>query len=230
MSEVTAEKARELRLTDVHGVLVTGVSENSPAARAGLAGNDVITDYNGQRVEGTLQFARLVRETPPSRTARLNIWRDGRSREISAEIAASPSWSSSVQGVLDDVMPRVQRRLEQILPQRDRLARDARLGILAQDVSGQLGAALGAPDGQGVLVTEVLAGSAAERGGLLAGDVIAFVDGERVRDTQELLARLRARTGGGSTALRVIRKGTETTVTVQLEAPRSPAPARSISI
>ena len=53
MSEVTAEKAREAKLSDVHGAVITGVSENSPAAKAGLAGGDIITEFRGQRVTVT---------------------------------------------------------------------------------------------------------------------------------------------------------------------------------
>jgi S1-C subfamily serine protease len=94
------------------------------------------------------------------------------------------------------------------------------LGIAVQDVSGQLGAYLKVPDGQGVLVTEVQAGSAAEKGGLHAGDVITTVDGQRVRNTNELRARVRSTQETHTAALKVIRNGVETTVNVEV----SPAP------
>ena len=41
------------------------VEPDSPAAKAGVKEQDVITQYDGQPVEGTVQFRRLVRETPP---------------------------------------------------------------------------------------------------------------------------------------------------------------------
>jgi len=81
VDEVTAERAKELKLPAERGVLVTEVQADSPAAKAGLKVNDVITEFNGQRVEGTAQLRRLIRETPSGRTVQLTIWREGRTQE-----------------------------------------------------------------------------------------------------------------------------------------------------
>jgi len=55
-----------------------------PIARrkAGLKENDVITEISGQRVEGSEQFRRMIREIPAGRTAQLSVWRDGRQQTI----------------------------------------------------------------------------------------------------------------------------------------------------
>src|SRR5574337_1614614 len=67
IAEVTADKAKELKLPAVRGVLLTAVEAESPAAKAGLKTSDVVTEFNGQRVEGTAQFRRLGCETPRGR-------------------------------------------------------------------------------------------------------------------------------------------------------------------
>jgi serine protease Do len=257
MSEVTAEKAREAKLNDPHGAVVTGVSENSPAAKAGLAGGDIITEFRGQRIEGTLELARLVRETPPGRTVKLTVWRDARSREISVEIGrGSDLLSGNVlppdfQDRVRQFQQRMQRRFNfdgrppapgappppvpnspapqgppppQIQPRQPRGAAGAPvLGIAVQDVSGQLGAYLKVPDGgQGVLITDVQSGSAAEKGGLRAGDVIIAVDGQRVHNAAELRARIRATGETHTAALRVIRNAAETMLNVEISAAARP--------
>jgi len=56
IGEVTADKAKDLRLSEVRGVEVIDVEPDSPAAKAGLKEHDVITRYDGQAVEGTVQF------------------------------------------------------------------------------------------------------------------------------------------------------------------------------
>ncbi len=67
-----------------------------------------------------------------------------------------------------------------------------RLGIDAEDIGGQLGSFFGAPDGEGILVRSVNAGSPAEKAGLKAGDVITSFNGERVRSLGDLRQRLTA--------------------------------------
>jgi hypothetical protein len=52
-SEVTPDIAKEMKLSDMHGALVTVVGPDTPAAKAGLAVGDIITEFQAQRVEGT---------------------------------------------------------------------------------------------------------------------------------------------------------------------------------
>src|SRR5262249_17997865 len=106
------------------------------------------------------------------------------------------------------------------------------LGIDAEDLSGQLGNFFGAPDGQGVLVREVMPGTPAEKAGLKAGDVIVRVDGKRVASTEDLRSALRdaaekadKSNSGADTEkaqtitseVSVLRSGKETSVRVELQ-------------
>src|SRR5256886_2125316 len=59
--EVTADKAKELKLSAERGVVLGRIVPDSPAAKAGLKENDVVTEINGQRVEGAAQFRRMIR-------------------------------------------------------------------------------------------------------------------------------------------------------------------------
>jgi serine protease Do len=67
-----------------------------------------------------------------------------------------------------------------------------RLGIDAEDLSGQLGSFFGAPDGEGILVRSVNSGSPAEKAGVKAGDVITSLNGERLRSVGDLRQKLAA--------------------------------------
>jgi len=223
IAEVTPEKAKELKLSAEHGVLITDVEADSPAAKAGLKANDIVTEFNAQRVEGTVQFRRLVQETPPGRTVQLTVWRDGRSQRVSVQVGEQR----------DRVRSRVQ-----IFPRRDfefrfplpeifiGVDRTPRLGIHAEDLSGQLGEYFGAPGGEGVLVREVLPNTPAEKAGLKAGDVITKIDGERVRNLSDLREKLREKRDQKTRALTVLRKGSELSLNMEVEQPRPPEPRR----
>jgi serine protease Do len=82
LGDVTAERAKELKLAEVRGAVVGKVQEDSPAAKAGLRENDVILAYNGQRVESAAQMHRLLMETPPGRSVTLEISRDGARQQV----------------------------------------------------------------------------------------------------------------------------------------------------
>lgn len=104
------------------------------------------------------------------------------------------------------------------------MPRAPRLGITAMDISGQLGNYFNVPGGHGVLVTEVPDDSPSAKGGVHAGDVITKINNKPVHDIAELRAQLIQSQGTKSVRLTVIRKGTETTLTVEPEQPRPPRP------
>ena len=94
-SEVTQPKAKDLHLPAERGAVVGKVLPDSPAAKAGLKQNDVVTEINGQRVEGTTQFRRMIHEIPAGRPVQLTVWRDGRSQTINATLGKSEARHSS---------------------------------------------------------------------------------------------------------------------------------------
>ena len=64
------------------GVLVEDVRANSPAEKAGVKKADLITMFDGERVRSVRQFTRLVQETPPGRTVKATIVRDGQQKDL----------------------------------------------------------------------------------------------------------------------------------------------------
>ena len=228
IAEVTADKAKELKLPAARGVILSSLEADGPAAKAGLKANDVITEFNGQRVEGTLQFRRLIRETPGGRTVQLTFWRDGRAQSVSVELGAFPDklvGHGFGPKEFKFEMPEFGGKLfgHDIF-----LQQGPRLGIDAEDLRGQLGSYFGAPDGEGVLVRDVTSGTPAEKAGLKAGDVIIKIDGERVRTVHDLREKMRAKRENKTVSVSVIRKGTEMSFNVEVEQPRPSAERKKV--
>ena len=231
IAEVTPERAKDLKLSAVRGVIITAVEPDSPAAKAGLKENDVITQYEGQAVEGTVQFRRLVRETPAGRTVLLAISRNGAVQNLSVELGDLHSVTvKRMRGRMRDFgdaytfvmpdMPNMPPDMHMVHPFMDR--RTPMLGIGAEDLTPQLGAFFGAPDNSGVLVREVHSGTPAEKAGLQAGDVIIQVDGKPVHSLDDLRAQLREKSGQKSVNLGILRKGSPLTLPVEIQLPQPP--------
>src|SRR6476620_12747731 len=64
------------------GVVVDQLRPDSPGEKAGLKKSDVIVEFDGERVRGARQFGRLVQETPPGKTVKATIVRDGQRKEL----------------------------------------------------------------------------------------------------------------------------------------------------
>ena len=234
--EVTADKAKELKLSAERGVVLGKIVPDSPAAKAGLKENDVVTEVNGQRVEGAAQFRRMIHEIPAGRTIQLTVWRDGRTQTISATLGKSEQGRHAMKmmtptpGTFAFRMPEMPQIPSMEWNGSMLLGGQPRLGIDAEDVSGQLGAFFGAPDGEGILVRDVGSGSPAEKAGVKAGDVITSLNGERIRTVGELREKLSAKRDekDRTVKLSVLRNKSEISLNVELPA-AAPRAKRLIS-
>ncbi|HEV2388822.1 MAG TPA: PDZ domain-containing protein [Candidatus Acidoferrales bacterium] len=219
-SEVTGERARQAKLPRAEGVFINEVEPNSPAEKAGVRANDILVAYNGQAVEGVLQFDRLVRETPPGRTVSIEVWRAGSREKLSAQVE---SRRQLLESRLEGLNTRIQRMPRPFVMVRPFMTQPL-LGIRAENVSGQLGQYFEAPGGRGILVVEVTSGSPADKAGLKAGDVIYHVEGKPAHSVGELEQALRDNCSASGVSLGVVRKGLTLAVRAQIHCPEPPAP------
>jgi serine protease Do len=236
--EISSEKAKELKLPAERGVLLERIVPDSPAAKAGLKDNDVITEINGQRVEGAAQFRRMIHEIPAGRSVQFTVWRDGRAQSVSVTLGKSEDhanmWFKTAPRAFSFQLPKIEMPEVAPMPDMDMegfavlAGSRPRLGIDAEDLSGQFGAYFGAPDGEGILVREVNTGSPAEKAGVKSGDVITSLNGERVRSLGDLREKLAGKRDEKTVKLGVLRNKSEVSITVEMPPLPSKTP-RAIS-
>jgi serine protease Do len=214
LQDISADRAKTLKLPEEAGVEITRVEANSPAAAAGLQSGDAVVEYNGQRVEGIEQFSRLVRETPAGREVKLRIFRNGAAQMVTAKIGShnvgpfgtaplsvapllnSGGWPDSFQSFQSTW-------------------RSSGLGLEAEALSGQLADYFGVKEG--VLVRSVMKDSAAEKAGIKAGDVIIKAGDSKIATPADLSSRIRPALRQQSVSLTLMRDHKEMTVNVQGE-------------
>jgi len=91
------------------------------------------------------------------------------------------------------------------------------LGVSISDFSADTAKAYGVDAREGALVQEIVSGSAAEKAGVLVGDVIVAVDGKTVRNAAELRTTIGVKRSGDSVKLDVLRDGKRRTLTTKLD-------------
>jgi serine protease Do len=189
VAEIDNERARALKLGEVHGVEITNIEADSPAAKAGLKTGDAVLDYNGQRVEGIEQFQRLVRETPAGREVKLTISRNGATQGLTATVGVrkAPKAFHSEDFFKGVEMPEFHMP---DMPQIFAAWSGSFLGIEAESLGSQLAAYFGVKEG--VLVRSVTKDSPADKAGMKAGDVITKIDQTKVSTPGEISAAIRA--------------------------------------
>jgi serine protease Do len=214
VTDIDAERTKALNLKDEHGVEVTSVDADSPASKAGVKVSDVIVEYNGQRVEGIEQFLRLVRETPVGRQVKLLISRSGATQTLTATTG-----SRSVNTFVWNGDDFKQFKMPEIhipdMPRTLMMWQSRTLGVESESLNSQLGEYFGAKEG--VLVRSVIKGSAAEKAGLKAGDVIVKIGGRKVTSPHDISDALRSLSSTKAFPVTIVRDRKESSVNVTIE-------------
>ena len=227
--DVNAERKQALKLPEERGVEITLVDKDAPAGKAGLRENDVIMEFNGDKVSGVEHLRRLIRETPPGRTVTLGIIRNGQAQQVQATLAdrakieheariirpRPPERVVVVPDMEDFEMPEINVDIPEI-----RIVRPAATGLVVENLTHQLGEFFGVPGGAGLLVKSVEKGSPAEAAGFRAGDVIVKAGGERVTSRSSWRSALRTQrksAGADTVPIVVIREKREVTLSLKLE-------------
>jgi S1-C subfamily serine protease len=202
MQELTKEVRKGLDIDVEKGALVSGVEEDSPAARAGLEEGDVIVGFNGKAMSSPDDLREAVRAIEPGKEAKIEVMRDGKSRTLTLTVADRPESSHSFRWDSDgDFTPM-------------HFARDfsmmggPRLGVEAHELEDDgLASYFGAKKGEGLLVLSVDDESVAGKAGVKPGDIISEVGKEKIKDVSDVRDALRDYDKGDTFDITVLRHG-----------------------
>jgi serine protease Do len=151
------------------GALIANVEKDTPADRAGLKAGDVITEYDGKKINESNELPRLVAATPIDKKVQVVVFRDGKKQEFSV-IIAKLKGDTPVSATTGDT-------------------ESDRLGMTVQQLTGELASRLGIKEGKnGLVVTEVKPGSSAEEAGVVPGSIVIEVNGQRPDSLEQYIA------------------------------------------
>jgi serine protease Do len=99
---------------------------------------------------------------------------------------------------------------------KDGRVRRAKLGVTVQGISADMASTLGLASAKGALISNVEAGSPADRAGIKQGDVVTQFNGRTVTDSNQLRNDISSTTPGSTVSLQLLRDGRTETVKATL--------------
>lgn len=94
------------------------------------------------------------------------------------------------------------------------LMRRGYLGVGLTDLTPELRAHFGVPEGEGVMISSVESGSPAEKAGIKVGDILTSVDGQQIEASWDVRSKVRRLEDGQQVPVELWRNGRAQTVTV----------------
>lgn len=164
----TPEIADSLGISANQGVVVSGVTEQGPAQKAGLQAGDIVLSFNRQPIDNTKNLSRLIAETKIGTPAPIEIWRSGQKQTLTVPIELMPEETplSAAKETASDAAETPDNGESLNI-----------IGFTVKEISPELAERYKlAPSTSGVVVTDILPNSDASRKGIKIGDIIVKID------------------------------------------------------
>jgi serine protease Do len=199
---ITPELQKKLGLKDTKGALVSDVTKEGPAAKAGLMAGDVIVSFDGKDIDDSSELPMIVAGTAVGKNVKMEIMRNGEKKTLEVKVGELKNTEKAA------VAPG---------PQKEKENAGAELGLSAGDITPEIAAQLNLTQKSGVVIEEVDSGSSAEEAGLQVGDVVVEMDKEKISNLSQFNKKLKSYKTGDTILLLVNREGSSLFLTMKLE-------------
>ena len=195
--DIDRNLAEAYKLAKPQGALLTRVSPDSPAQKAGLKTGDIILKYNNVTIQEASDLLNLINRAKPSDSFTALIQRSGKQMQVTGKLSNAPS-DVQAQG-------------------KDKSDNDVRLGIRLRNLSRDELAELAKDNKTGVLITAVDPTGLAARSGLQAGDVITNLHQKPIANVNDFSEALSSLPKQGVVTMEVIRQGIPAIIGLRIE-------------
>jgi len=162
---VTPEIAKAFGMSEPRGALIAEVHPDTPAEKAGLKREDIIIEYNGQPIKEMNELPRLVAGTPPGTKTTVKVLREGKEKTFPITVTELKEEQFGKEAA-------------------EQPKEENSIGVVVEDLDARMAQHLGLKETKGVVVVEVMPGSAGSDAGLRRGDVIIEINGKAIPDTK----------------------------------------------
>ncbi len=181
IQDLTPDLAASFDVGDTRGILVSEITDGSPADEAGMKRGDIILELDGRPVGRPDQFRNHIALMSPGTKVNLTVLRGGKRVPIAVSIG----------------------RREEDEPVASSPASEDELGLRAANLTAELAERFGYVGLSGVVITDVQSGSLADLAGLSSGMLIQEVNRMPVSNLREFKDAINQGTGRDGTLLLV---------------------------
>ncbi|MBA6412540.1 DegQ family serine endoprotease [Parahaliea sp. F7430] len=198
IQDIDKTLAESFGLDRPQGALVAQVAPDSPADKAGLQAGDVILRFDDKAIPSSSDLPHVVGLIAPGTQVPVEIMREQKKRKIKVTVGGLGAEDSFA-----------------LSTGRDQDSKGGRLGLVVEAASPETLERWGINGG--LLVRQVVSGSAAAAAGIVPGDVITLIGSTPVKNMESferVVAKLKP---GSSVPLRLIRRGSPLFIGLKLE-------------
>lgn len=195
--DIDRNLAEAYKLARPQGALLTRVSPDSPAQKAGLKSGDIILQYNDIKIMRASDLLNLINRARPNDPFRADIQRDGKQMVVTGKLNYAPN-DVQAQG-------------------RDQQENDVNLGLRLRNLTSDEQTELAADNKTGVLVTAIEPTGLAARSGILAGDVITNLHQKPIKEVNDFSSAISSLPKKGVVTIEVMRQGIPGIIGLRIE-------------
>lgn len=164
LQSINYNLAKAFGLKKIEGALVTNVSKNSAAERAGLQAEDIILRINSRPVDSAATLRNEVYKLKPGTQATLSVWRKDQLIQVPIIVGEYS---------------------ENTVASSTHISTKNSLGIEVSNITPEIAQQIGNSQDQGIIVTKVSPSSIAALAGLKKGALILAVNRQKVSNVEE---------------------------------------------
>jgi serine protease Do len=184
IQNVTQDIADGLGLSQAKGALVSSVTPDGPAAKAGLEQGDVILSFDGKDVPDMHRLPLMVAETDVDKTVDVVVFRKGQSMTLKVKVGELSAKESASEDENDDE--------KEVAPASPASEKIEDLGLSVATLNDTLRTRFGIKKAvTGVVVITTAPDSIAADVGIQPGDVISEAAQQEVKTPKELIAQVK---------------------------------------
>lgn len=169
IGELDEVMAQQFNVPEGEGVLINGVTEDSPAKKAGLERGDVVVEFDGKKVKTPADLQTLVAKTKPDKKVKIRIIRGGKEQDVVMTTGERPAMEEGVASRKDGDSNEWE-------------------GAKIADSNPALAKQYGLPSNEnGVIILGIERGGLAAEAGLYEGDLVLSINQNKTPDVKTFL-------------------------------------------